>query len=202
MTTIKHISTRHQRLLINFFLIMLIVTVYVQVGTFDFVDFDDSLYVTENSHVRDGLTLDGFIWAFTTTHEAIQSQSINLAFSHVGCRGVWIKSGWTPLHKHIISCCKYLNFILCFISDDRSALAKCFCGRAFCHSSASRGIRCMGVREERRFKHLFWAVDGWRILLLYQDPLFQTFPVGFCFPQYGPDVQAYAGDISICAAFA
>jgi protein O-mannosyl-transferase len=70
MTTIKNISPQHQRWLINLFLIMLIVIIYVQVGTFDFVDFDDSFYVTENSQVRNGLTLDGVIWAFTTTHEA------------------------------------------------------------------------------------------------------------------------------------
>jgi protein O-mannosyl-transferase len=70
MTTLKDISRQHQELLISLFLIMLIVIVYAQVGAFDFVDFDDSFYVTENSHVRNGLTLDGVIWAFTTTHEA------------------------------------------------------------------------------------------------------------------------------------
>ena len=67
---IKNIPTQRLHLLINLFLIMLILIVYLQVGTFDFVDIDDSFYITENSHVRNGLTLDGFIWAFTTAHEA------------------------------------------------------------------------------------------------------------------------------------
>jgi Tfp pilus assembly protein PilF len=70
MSEIKNIPAQHLRLLINLFLILLIVIVYLQVGTFDFVDYDDGLYVTENSHVRNGLTIDGCIWAFTTTHEA------------------------------------------------------------------------------------------------------------------------------------
>jgi len=54
--------------MISLFLILTIVSVYVQVGTFDFVDFDDSLYVTENSYVQKGLTIEGCIWAFTTSH--------------------------------------------------------------------------------------------------------------------------------------
>lgn len=33
-----------------------------------FVAFDDPRYITANQHVRDGLTWDGVVWAFTTTH--------------------------------------------------------------------------------------------------------------------------------------
>ena len=58
------------RLLVKLSLILLIVGVYLQVGTFDFVDYDDGLYVTENSHVRKGLTINGCLWAFTTTSQA------------------------------------------------------------------------------------------------------------------------------------
>ncbi|MBK5273445.1 MAG: tetratricopeptide repeat protein [Desulfuromonadales bacterium] len=36
----------------------------------DFIDFDDDVYVTVNMMVRQGLTLKGFIWAFTTFHAA------------------------------------------------------------------------------------------------------------------------------------
>lgn len=35
---------------------------------FDFVAFDDPLYVTENSKTQDGLTYKGIAWAFTTFH--------------------------------------------------------------------------------------------------------------------------------------
>jgi tetratricopeptide (TPR) repeat protein len=47
---------------------MTIVMIYAQVGTFDFVDFDDGLYVTENSFVQRGLTKEGFVWAFISSH--------------------------------------------------------------------------------------------------------------------------------------
>ncbi len=40
--------------------------VYVQVGAFDFVNYDDPDYVTNNPHVRDGITPNGLAWALTS----------------------------------------------------------------------------------------------------------------------------------------
>jgi hypothetical protein len=40
--------------------------VYAPVLGFDFVNFDDSVYVFENPHVLRGLTADGVSWAFTS----------------------------------------------------------------------------------------------------------------------------------------
>src|SRR5262245_27606234 len=37
---------------------------------YGFVNLDDSLYVSENQHVLDGLTADGVAWAFTTLTES------------------------------------------------------------------------------------------------------------------------------------
>jgi Flp pilus assembly protein TadD len=40
--------------------------IFWQVHGFDFVSYDDDLYVYENPHVTNGLTRDGVFWAFTT----------------------------------------------------------------------------------------------------------------------------------------
>ena len=40
--------------------------VYAQVRTFDFINFDDNVYVPGNPHVSGGLTLSGIVWAFST----------------------------------------------------------------------------------------------------------------------------------------
>jgi tetratricopeptide (TPR) repeat protein len=40
--------------------------VFWQVCKFDFVSYDDNIYVFENQHVLNGITGDGIIWAFTT----------------------------------------------------------------------------------------------------------------------------------------
>jgi tetratricopeptide (TPR) repeat protein len=44
--------------------------VFWQVRNFDFVDYDDDVYVSENPHVLNGLTAGAVIWAFTTDHAA------------------------------------------------------------------------------------------------------------------------------------
>jgi tetratricopeptide (TPR) repeat protein len=44
--------------------------VYAPVYRFGFVNFDDPDYVTNNPHVRNGLTMDGIVWAVTSTEAA------------------------------------------------------------------------------------------------------------------------------------
>jgi protein O-mannosyl-transferase len=51
-------------------LFVLTLTVYSSVFHFDFVNFDDPDYVTNNAHVRAGITGDGIAWAFTSTEAA------------------------------------------------------------------------------------------------------------------------------------
>ena len=43
---------------------------YWRTTAFEFVNLDDDLYVTRNEHVRDGLSIEGLRWAFTTGHAA------------------------------------------------------------------------------------------------------------------------------------
>jgi tetratricopeptide (TPR) repeat protein len=52
-------------LLVCLLLAMVTLAVYWQVLSHDFVNFDDNLYITENSHVQEGLTSESIIWAFT-----------------------------------------------------------------------------------------------------------------------------------------
>jgi tetratricopeptide (TPR) repeat protein len=47
-------------------LIVLAVLPYLQVLRYDFVNFDDGAYVSENPLVQQGLTWDNIVWAFTT----------------------------------------------------------------------------------------------------------------------------------------
>ena len=47
-----------------------ILVVYLQVTNYDFVYYDDESYVTENTNVKAGFTIEGIVWAFTTGHAA------------------------------------------------------------------------------------------------------------------------------------
>jgi Flp pilus assembly protein TadD len=59
---------RHRIVLICLVLTIAILAVFWQVQDHGFVNFDDGRYICENSDVRKGLTWDGVLWAFTTTH--------------------------------------------------------------------------------------------------------------------------------------
>jgi Flp pilus assembly protein TadD len=52
------------------FLVLATLTVYWQVGNYEFVNLDDDMYITENSHVQEGLSRESATWAFTTTRLA------------------------------------------------------------------------------------------------------------------------------------
>jgi tetratricopeptide (TPR) repeat protein len=43
---------------------------YARISTLGFTNFDDPGYVTQNGHVRAGLTWDGIVWAFTSTEQS------------------------------------------------------------------------------------------------------------------------------------
>src|SRR5579872_7312503 len=50
-------------------LVALTLGVFLQVRSFDFVNWDDPTYITENPNVRAGLSWANLQWAMTTTHE-------------------------------------------------------------------------------------------------------------------------------------
>jgi 4-amino-4-deoxy-L-arabinose transferase-like glycosyltransferase len=54
------------RILICLSLVVVTAMVYWQVGTFEFVRYDDDKYVMENPVVRNGLSVEGIRWAFSS----------------------------------------------------------------------------------------------------------------------------------------
>jgi tetratricopeptide (TPR) repeat protein len=62
------ISLPKQKLIIYIILALVTFAVFGQVCFFDFVSFDDSVYVTGNPHIKAGITLEAIRWAFSTTY--------------------------------------------------------------------------------------------------------------------------------------
>jgi tetratricopeptide (TPR) repeat protein len=58
------------KLLLGLLLIAATLGVYWGVWTFEFVNFDDPIYVSENPHVRSGISRENAKWAFASLHEA------------------------------------------------------------------------------------------------------------------------------------
>ena len=63
-----NISPKKQILIVYILLIVATLSVFWQVNQFDFINFDDPVYVTENSNIQSGITLNGVRWAFSTTY--------------------------------------------------------------------------------------------------------------------------------------
>ncbi len=57
---------RHDALLASLLLGLITLAVYWQTLNHDFVGFDDPAYITENQHIKNGLTLKSITWSFTT----------------------------------------------------------------------------------------------------------------------------------------
>ena len=55
-------------LIICLLLTVATLAVYGQALTFEFVEYDDDIYVTQNAHIHKGLTLSGLRWVFTSEH--------------------------------------------------------------------------------------------------------------------------------------
>jgi hypothetical protein len=76
------IDIRPERKNLIVYLAMTVVTfaVFWQVNQYDFINFDDHIYVTQNSHVQSGITKDGFRWAFVTKDTGLWHPLVWLSF--------------------------------------------------------------------------------------------------------------------------
>jgi protein O-mannosyl-transferase len=63
-------SASRQGVYIYLFLLLATLAAYAQVFQHDFVNYDDPDYVTENAHVRAGLSSEGLRWAFVSGDDA------------------------------------------------------------------------------------------------------------------------------------
>jgi hypothetical protein len=63
-----NIRAREQILIVYIVLAVVTLAVFYQVNQFDFINLDDQVYVTQNNHIQQGITLKGFLWAFSTRH--------------------------------------------------------------------------------------------------------------------------------------
>jgi tetratricopeptide (TPR) repeat protein len=88
-------------LLIYLTLLLTTFAVYAQVRDFDFVNYDDGDFITDNVNVRQGLTAQGLEWALTSGYEG---NWVPLTWvSHMlDCQLFGLDSGWHHLHNVLL----------------------------------------------------------------------------------------------------
>jgi tetratricopeptide (TPR) repeat protein len=75
-----NISADRQKLIIYIVLTFVTLAVFWQVNQYDFINYDDNFYVTENSHIQSGIMPDGFRWAFSTRYLDLWNPLVWLSF--------------------------------------------------------------------------------------------------------------------------
>ncbi|MCX5849423.1 MAG: tetratricopeptide repeat protein [Deltaproteobacteria bacterium] len=75
-----NISQSKQKLIVYIVLTIVTFAVFWQVNQYNFINIDDNLYVTQNSHIQSGITLDGFRWAFCTRYADLWNPLVWLSF--------------------------------------------------------------------------------------------------------------------------
>jgi protein O-mannosyl-transferase len=63
-----NISPNRQRVIVYVVLAIVTLAVYRQVNQYDFLNYDDVVYITQNIHIQSGVTTDGLRWAFSTMY--------------------------------------------------------------------------------------------------------------------------------------
>ena len=105
----------HRRLLICIVLAVATFVVYLPVRNHEFVRYDDDFYVTHNSNVKSGLSLQGLKWAFTTGHAA-NWHPLTWLSHQLDCQLFGLNSGY----HHLVNILFHIaNTILLFIFFNR-----------------------------------------------------------------------------------
>ena len=103
--TAKRTRNKQYVLLICAGLALATVIAYEHLYHSDFVDYDDDMYVTENPHVKNGITGESISWAFTTGH-AYNWHPLTWLSHMLDCQLFGTRPGWhhlTNLLLHIIN---------------------------------------------------------------------------------------------------
>ena len=164
--TMSSMPKNKQIPVIYLFLACTTLVAFWQVIHCDFIVYDDPKYVTENIHIRHGITIEAIRWAFTTGHRC-ELASCDMDIPHARYSTLWIKAEMASSDQSFIPHCKYTVALFRFSPDDQSALEKRFRGGFVCPSPPPRGIRRLGGRTKGCSFHFFLdAHHGARISIM------------------------------------
>jgi hypothetical protein len=121
-------------------LVLLTLAFYNPIVHNGFTNFDDNVYITQNDHVRAGLTWNTVKWAFTS-FDAANWHPLTWLSHALDCQLFKLN----PAGHHYVTVLMHAaNAILLFY------LAQFFCSGAVCASPGKRGIRGVGFGAQER----------------------------------------------------
>lgn len=150
-------------------LLVATLAVYSQIGSHDFVDYDDPAYVANNPHIRSGFTWDSVRWAFTSIDDDNWFPLTRL--SHIlDCQIFGLDAGmqhWTNVVLHMMSA------LLLFAFLKRMTAARwpsAFVAFVFAlHPLHVESVAWIAERKDV-LGGLFWFVTIWAYLRYVERP--------------------------------
>ena len=116
---------------------------FQQVNRCDFINYDDPLYVTDNIHVKSGITIGSIRSAFTTGY-ASNWHPVTWMSHMLDVQLFGLKPQWHHLTNLLFHHCKFTVALFRFSPDDQSTLEERFRGGFVCPSPSPCGIRRLG----------------------------------------------------------
>ena len=173
----------HQRglvLFISLFFIVATLVAFWQVRNHEFINLDDNVYITDNRHVQDGLTLEGVTWAFTAIH-AGHWHPLTWLSHMLDCQIYGLKPGGhhlTNLAFHIA------NTLLLFFVLERMTGAlwrSCFVAALFAlHPLRVESVAWVAERKDV-LSTFFWMLTMWAYIRYVERPKLHRYLLALLF---------------------
>ncbi len=158
----------------------LVLAIYWKVQYHEFINYDDGRYITQNKHVKSGLSKENFIWAFTHSHSANWhpitwlSHMLDSHFYGLNPNGHHL----TSLGLHIANSL-LLFLVLCRMTGE--VWKSCFVASLFAFHPIN--IESVAWTSERKsvLSTLFWLLTTWAYINYVQKQNFARYSIVFLF---------------------
>ena len=152
------------------FLAAITFVVFGQTLRYEFINFDDDVYVYDNAQICQRLSLSGIEWAFGHSVEfnwhPLTMLSYMLDYQLYG-----LKAGGYHFTQCLAAWCGGHPAVPGVAKDDGRPLAECFCGGAVCDSSVAGGIGGVGGGTQGRVEWGVFHADSLGAYVWYvRDP--------------------------------
>jgi hypothetical protein len=175
------------------FLIVATISVFGQVRNHEFINYDDPKYVTENPHVQAGLTGEGIIWAFTSSH-ANNWHPLTWLSHMLDCQIYGLNAGGHHLTSLLFHMVNTLLVFTVFRHMTRALWPSAFVAALFAlHPLHVESVAWVAERKDV-LSTFFWMITMWAYVLYVERPGLSRYMLTLY-------VQAHACQPAICAAF-
>jgi len=150
------------------------IAVYWQLYHNEFIDFDDDLYIVDNENVKSGLTRQGLIWAFKTTH-AYNWHPLTWLTHMLDCQFYDLNAGSHHLTNLLLHVANALLLFLVIKRMTGNIWPSAFVAAAFAlHPLHVESVAWASERKDV-LSTFFWILTTWAYLRYAERPAFARY---------------------------